>query len=88
MHADAHPAGREVGEQDQPLVVVPAPLRLPVDEVAQSAGCGTAGSMRLYLQAEIGTSPTAYRCTFRPRDGVQPGRRGPAVRPDDYRPPT
>lgn len=40
---------------------------LPVDEVAQSAGFGTAGSMRLHLQAEIGTSPTAYRRTFRAR---------------------
>ncbi|MBP2367574.1 transcriptional regulator GlxA family with amidase domain [Pseudonocardia parietis] len=40
---------------------------LPVDEVAERAGFGTAGSMRLHLQAELGTSPTAYRRTFRAR---------------------
>lgn len=40
---------------------------LTVDEVAERAGFGTAGSMRLHLQAGIGTSPTAYRRTFRAR---------------------
>ncbi len=41
---------------------------LPVDEVAVAAGFGTAGSMRLHLQAELGVSPSAYRATFRGRD--------------------
>ncbi|WP_418287471.1 GlxA family transcriptional regulator [Lentzea guizhouensis] len=40
---------------------------LPVDEVAAAAGFGTAGSLRLHLQAELGVSPTAYRGTFRGR---------------------
>ncbi|MCD5354025.1 helix-turn-helix domain-containing protein [Kineosporia mesophila] len=40
---------------------------LSVDEVAEAAGFGTAGSMRLHLQAEIGVSPSAYRNTFRGR---------------------
>ncbi|SDF39591.1 Transcriptional regulator GlxA family, contains an amidase domain and an AraC-type DNA-binding HTH domain [Lentzea fradiae] len=40
---------------------------LSVDEVAAAAGFGTAGSMRLHLQAELGVSPTAYRATFRGR---------------------
>ncbi|MEU9889036.1 helix-turn-helix domain-containing protein [Sphaerisporangium sp. NPDC051011] len=38
---------------------------LPIDEVAATAGFGTAGSMRLHLQAELGVSPSAYRATFR-----------------------
>lgn len=40
---------------------------LSVDEVAAAAGFGTAGTMRLHLQAELGVSPTAYRATFRGR---------------------
>jgi transcriptional regulator GlxA family with amidase domain len=38
---------------------------LPVDEIAAAAGFGTAGSMRLHLQAELGVSPSAYRAAFR-----------------------
>jgi transcriptional regulator GlxA family with amidase domain len=41
---------------------------LPIDEIAASTGFGTAGSMRLHLQAELGISPSAYRATFRGRD--------------------
>jgi transcriptional regulator GlxA family with amidase domain len=41
---------------------------LPIDQVAVTAGFGTAGSMRLRLQAEIGVSPSVYRATFRGRD--------------------
>jgi transcriptional regulator GlxA family with amidase domain len=41
---------------------------MPVDQVAVTAGFGTAGSMRLRLQAELGVSPSAYRATFRGRD--------------------
>ncbi|HEX6344435.1 GlxA family transcriptional regulator [Umezawaea sp.] len=40
---------------------------LPVEEVAAAAGFGTAGSLRLHLQAELGLSPTAYRAAFRDR---------------------
>ncbi|MEU7814997.1 helix-turn-helix domain-containing protein [Pseudonocardia sp. NPDC049154] len=46
---------------------------LSVDDVAERAGFGTAGSMRLHLQAELGVSPTAYRRTFRSRV-AQPSR--------------
>lgn len=38
---------------------------LSIDEIAVAAGFGTAGSMRLHLQAELGVSPSAYRATFR-----------------------
>lgn len=38
---------------------------LPVDRVAEEAGFGTAGSLRLRLHACLGVSPTAYRRTFR-----------------------
>ena len=41
---------------------------LPVDQVAQRVGIGTAASLRLHLAASVGVSPTAYRRTFRPRD--------------------
>lgn len=40
---------------------------LLVDEIAVASGFGTAGSMRLHLQAELGVSPTSYRATFRGR---------------------
>ena len=38
---------------------------LAVDQVAQQAGFGTATSLRQHLQAHTGTSPVAYRRTFR-----------------------
>ncbi len=38
---------------------------LPVDRVAERAGFGTGGSLRLHLQDTLGVSPTAYRATFR-----------------------
>jgi transcriptional regulator GlxA family with amidase domain len=41
---------------------------LPIDEVAASAGFGSAGSMRMHLNSELGVSPTAYRATFRGTD--------------------
>jgi transcriptional regulator GlxA family with amidase domain len=37
---------------------------LPVDQVAQQAGLGTAASLRLHMAANVGISPTAYRRTF------------------------
>ncbi|MGN9787709.1 GlxA family transcriptional regulator [Nonomuraea sp. ZG12] len=46
---------------------------MPIDQVAVTAGFGTAGSMRLRLQAELGVSPSAYRATFRGRDRRVPG---------------
>jgi transcriptional regulator GlxA family with amidase domain len=38
---------------------------LPVDDVAEQSGFGTAGSLRLHLKEALGVSPTAYRATFR-----------------------
>lgn len=38
---------------------------LPVDRVAESAGLGTAASLRHHLRNELGVSPLAYRKTFR-----------------------
>jgi transcriptional regulator GlxA family with amidase domain len=38
---------------------------LPIDQVAEQAGFGTGGSLRLHLQEALGVSPTAYRVTFR-----------------------
>ncbi|MEV4416645.1 helix-turn-helix domain-containing protein [Catellatospora sp. NPDC049609] len=38
---------------------------LPVDQVADRAGFGTAVSLRQHLRASIGTAPLAYRRTFR-----------------------
>jgi transcriptional regulator GlxA family with amidase domain len=39
---------------------------LPVDQVAQRVGMGTAASLRLHMSAAVGVSPTTYRRTFRP----------------------
>ncbi|GAA4212245.1 GlxA family transcriptional regulator [Actinocatenispora rupis] len=38
---------------------------LPVDRIAADAGFGTAASLRAHLRAELRTSPSAYRATFR-----------------------
>ncbi|WP_328538204.1 GlxA family transcriptional regulator [Streptomyces sp. NBC_00344] len=38
---------------------------LPMDQIAQDAGFGTAQSMRQHLQAVLGVPPTVYRRTFR-----------------------
>jgi transcriptional regulator GlxA family with amidase domain len=38
--------------------------RLPIEEVAQRCGFGTATSLRTHLGRELGTTPTAYRYSF------------------------
>ncbi|MBV9817152.1 MAG: helix-turn-helix domain-containing protein [Solirubrobacterales bacterium] len=38
---------------------------LPVEEIAQRCGLGTAGNLRLHLARDAGTTPTAYRRAFR-----------------------
>ncbi|HEY1699404.1 MAG TPA: helix-turn-helix domain-containing protein [Trebonia sp.] len=38
---------------------------LPIDDIAERSGFGTAGSLRLHLQEALSVSPTAYRATFR-----------------------
>jgi transcriptional regulator GlxA family with amidase domain len=43
---------------------------LPVEEIAQCCGLGTAANLRLHLAREAATTPTAYRRTF--RDGTPP----------------
>ena len=37
---------------------------LSVDEIANSVGFGTAGTLRLHLRSELGVSPSTYRSTF------------------------
>ena len=41
---------------------------LPIDEVAERAGLGTAASLRAHLRSQAGVSPSAYRRTFRGLD--------------------
>ncbi|MFD8385379.1 GlxA family transcriptional regulator [Streptomyces sp. NPDC059679] len=38
---------------------------LPVDQVAAQAGLGTAANLRQHFQSALGSSPSAYRATFR-----------------------
>ncbi|MFR9800598.1 GlxA family transcriptional regulator [Streptomyces sp. MS06] len=38
---------------------------LPVEQVAERAGLGTAANLRQHFHAALGTSPSAYRATFR-----------------------
>ncbi|MFE7482328.1 GlxA family transcriptional regulator [Streptomyces sp. NPDC057552] len=38
---------------------------LPVDQVAEQAGLGSAANLRQHFHAALGTSPSAYRATFR-----------------------
>jgi transcriptional regulator GlxA family with amidase domain len=42
---------------------------LPVDRVAEDCGLGTATNLRSHFRATIGTTPTAYRRTFRSEAG-------------------
>ncbi len=42
---------------------------LPVDRVAEECGLGTATNLRMRFQQSIGTTPTAYRRTFRAQAG-------------------
>jgi AraC family transcriptional activator FtrA len=37
---------------------------LPVDQVAERSGLGTAGNLRLHLARRLGVTPTAYRRTY------------------------
>jgi transcriptional regulator GlxA family with amidase domain len=43
---------------------------LPVDQVAAQTGLGSAANLRQHFQATLGTSPSAYRTTFRGPHGV------------------
>ncbi|WP_246090492.1 GlxA family transcriptional regulator [Nonomuraea deserti] len=43
---------------------------LPVDQVAEQAGLGTAANLRKHFHAALGTSPTTYRAAFRELDTV------------------
>ncbi|MDX6357229.1 MAG: hypothetical protein QOH37_283, partial [Nocardioidaceae bacterium] len=38
---------------------------LPIDDVADHAGLGTAASLRAHQRSHAGVSPSAYRRTFR-----------------------
>jgi transcriptional regulator GlxA family with amidase domain len=38
---------------------------LPVDQVAQRAGLGSAASLRQHMRARLGVAPLTYRRTFR-----------------------
>jgi transcriptional regulator GlxA family with amidase domain len=42
---------------------------LPVDRVAEECGLGTPTNLRMHFQQSIGTTPTAYRRTFRAQAG-------------------
>lgn len=49
---------------------------LPVDQVAEQAGFGTGGSLRLHFQDTLGISPTGYRTTFRDSSMIERPRTG------------
>lgn len=40
---------------------------LPIDDVANHCGLGTAANLRLHLARDAGTTPTAYRTAYRGR---------------------
>ncbi len=45
---------------------------LPVEDIAQRCGLGTAGNLRLHLAREAATTPTAYRRAFRDGTATSP----------------
>jgi transcriptional regulator GlxA family with amidase domain len=45
---------------------------LPVDQVAERVGIGSAASLRVHLGAALGVPPSHYRRTFRMEEGVTP----------------
>ena len=48
---------------------------LPVDDIAQRCGLGTAANLRLHLHREAATTPTAYRRAFRDKTRAASSRR-------------
>jgi transcriptional regulator GlxA family with amidase domain len=44
---------------------------LPIDQVAQDSGLGTAANLRLHFQRALNTTPTSYRRTFSHGDSVR-----------------
>ncbi|MET1072367.1 MAG: hypothetical protein ABWY11_06945 [Umezawaea sp.] len=70
MHAQSRRAGHHVRPQHEvPVVLTSAGAAAGIDlrlHVVR-ADHGTAGSMRLHLQAGLGVSPSAHRATFRGR---------------------
>jgi AraC family transcriptional activator FtrA len=52
---------------------------LPVEIVAQRSGFGTATGLRTHFRRVAGTSPLAYRRTFRPADAESAGRASAGV---------
>ena len=46
---------------------------LPVEQVAQQCGLGTAANLRLHFIRQTGTTPTAYRAAFTRRTAVRAG---------------
>jgi AraC family transcriptional regulator, transcriptional activator FtrA len=49
---------------------------LPIEQVAQRTGFGSAATLRTHFARRLSTTPTAYRRTFR---GLALEHRGPAV---------
>jgi transcriptional regulator GlxA family with amidase domain len=54
---------------------------LPVEEIAQRCGLGTAGNLRLHLTREMRTTPTAYRRAFRDQTATRSGVGSRETRP-------
>jgi transcriptional regulator GlxA family with amidase domain len=52
---------------------------IPIEEVAQRCGLGTAANLRLYLARDAATTPTAYRRAFRSNAVSETDSRRPAV---------
>ncbi len=42
----------------------------PVERIAHATGFGAASALRVHFQRQVGTSPQAYRRTFRGDDGA------------------
>ncbi|HEY8526194.1 MAG TPA: helix-turn-helix domain-containing protein [Acidimicrobiales bacterium] len=55
---------------------------LPVEVVAQRCGFGTATGLRVHFRRIVGTSPLAYRRTFRVADATPPSTPTPTPVPD------
>lgn len=45
----------------------------PVERIAHAAGFGSAANLRVYFQRHLSTTPSAYRRTFRAREGARAG---------------
>lgn len=58
---------------------------IPIDQIAEQSGLGTAANLRLHLSRDAATTPTAYRQTYQGTSGTDDSNAAPTRRGDPGR---